>query len=450
MITETVAKFIVNTNYEHIEPEVIDRAKHAVLDFLGVTLAGSLETAGKVIAEYAREANSKAEAAIIGKGFKAYAPIAALSNGTMAHSLDYDDTCHSWPGHPTAVILPAVLALGERHRRPGKEILEAYIIGFEVGSKIGLAVGKHLRRIGWHNTGTIGSIAAAAAAAKLLRLNPQQTRTALGVSASLASGLVQNFGTMTKPLHAGNGARNGVIAALLAEKGFTAHENILEEKQGFCNVLGGAREYELEVDKLGNPWDIMASGIGFKPYPSCRGTHCAIDAALILHEEHHFNPGDIASVECIVGPMQSQILLYPRPQTGLQGKFSLEYCVSVALLEGKVHLKHFTDEEVLRPEVQKFLSKVGRTIPSGLDAATRGYPQTVVVRLQDGKEFPHTVMDDMSKGSPDNPMAVEELHSKYRECARLVLKPEQAEQALSVVSNLESLQDISQLMEILT
>jgi 2-methylcitrate dehydratase PrpD len=158
----------------------------------------------------------------------------------------------------------------------------------------------------------------------------------------------------------------------------------------------------------------------------------------------------LSAVECIVGPMQSQILLYPRPQTGLQGKFSVEYCASVALLEGEVQLKHFTDEEIVRPEVQKFLSKVRRTIPSGLDATTLDYPQTVVVRLQDGREYSRTVMHDMSKGSPDNPMTVEELHSKYRECARLVLKPEQAEQALSVVSNLELLEDISQLMEIVT
>ncbi|MFC1816875.1 MmgE/PrpD family protein [Thermodesulfobacteriota bacterium] len=450
MITEKMAEFIVNTDFEQIEPQVIDIAKNAVLDFLGVTLAGSLENSSKLIAEYTKEEDSKPEAGVIGSGFKASASIAALANGTMAHSLDYDDACQSWPGHPAAVILPAVLALGEKYRKPGKEILEAYLIGMEVGSKIGLAVGNHVRRIGWHTTGTIGSIAAASAAAKLTRLDLQQVRTALGISASLAAGLAQNFGTMTKPLHAGNGARNGVAAALLAGKGFSASQSIIEEKQGFCNVLSGAAEYELEVEQLGKPWDILATGITFKPYPSCRGTHCAIDAALTLRKEHHFNAVDIASVECIIGPMQSQILLYPRPQTGLQGKFSLEYCAAIALLEGKVQLEHFTNEYISRPQVQELLSKITRTIPSGLDEATLQHPQTVIVRLRDGEEYSHQVNYEMSKGSPENPMPLDELYSKYRECARLVLSPEQTEQAFSLISSLESLHDISELMKIVT
>lgn len=446
MSTESVSKFIVDTNYEQIEPEVMRIAKNAILDFLGVALAGTLDTGSVLVTEYAKEMNSKPEAGIIGSRLKASAPIAALANGTMAHILEYDDYCYSW-GHPTVPILPAVLALGQRYQCSGKDVLEAYLIGLEVGSKIGNLIGKRLRLAGWHNVGVIGSLAAAAASARLIRLNIEQTRIALGISASLSGGLAQNFGTMTKSLHAGSSARNGVMASLLAKKGFTADKDILEGEQGFCKVFGCGTNWESST-KWGSPWGITETG--FKPYPSCRGTHAAIDAALILRDKYHFNPEYIAEVECIIGPMQSQVLLYRHPNTSLEAKFSVEYCVSIALFEGKVKLEHFTDEKLSEPQIQQFLRKVKRVVHSGLEDPILEYPQTVIVRLRDGREFSQKVTYDETKGNPQNPMDFEEICSKYRNCAELVLKRENVERSLALISSLESLEDISVLMDIVT
>ncbi len=448
-LTEQLARFVARPGLDHVPEEAMRTVRAGFIDTVATMLAGRDEPVTRIVREHVRAKHSSlAEARLLLGDERAGAADAALVNGVAAHALDYDDVALA--GHPSTVLVPAVLAEAEAISASGLAAVRAYLVGYEVWAElIGREADAHHSK-GWHPTGVFGTVAAAAAAANLRGLDAQRARHALGIAASLASGLTANFGTMTKPFHAGNGAKNGVTAALLASKGFSASQSVIEEKQGFCNVLSGAAEYELDVEQFGNPWDVVATGINFKPYPSCRGTHCAIDAALALHKEHHFNVDDIASMECIIGPMQSQILLYPRPQTGLQGKFSLEYCAAIALLEGEVRLEHFTDDYVSKPLVQELLSKTTRTIPAGLDEATLQYPQTVIVRLQDGSEYSHQVKYEMSKGTPQHPMPLEELYSKYRKCAGLVLKPEQTEQLFSLISNLESLKDISELMAIAT
>ncbi|MBI2287835.1 MAG: MmgE/PrpD family protein [Chloroflexi bacterium] len=240
MFTEEIVKFITGISYKQLPSAVIDTSKMAILDCLGVTLAGAEESSSKIISQYVRE-TGRPEAGVIGRSFKTSIDQAAWANGTQGHALDYDDYFipdHLTPYHPTVAILPAILAVGQKHHLSGKDILLAYNTGFEVEARIALACIQQQYDLGWHTTSTLGSLGAAAAISKMLRLNEEKTAIALGIASSLAGGLRQNFGTMTKPLHAGNAARNGVVAAILAQSGFTADRNILDGPLSFGNVLG--------------------------------------------------------------------------------------------------------------------------------------------------------------------------------------------------------------------
>jgi len=444
--TERIANFIVATGFEQIPREAVDFAKGAILDCLGVTLAGSQDSSGKIVTEYVKELGGNPEAGVIGGGFKTSAPQAALANGTMAHALDYDDVAISWVAHPTAALLPAVLALGERGKLCGREVLAGYIIGFEVGAKLGAGIGPGHYAWGWHATVTLGTMGAAAAAAKMLRLDAPQTRMALGIATSLAGGTRQNFGTMTKPFHAGSAARNGVVAALLAKRGFTADEAILENPMGFCKLFSGGGDFDIAkaTQGLGDPFDIVTPGLSMKPYPCCRFTHRCLDAILYLIKEYRPRAEDVERVECKTAEFVPQVVIHPRPKSGLEGKFSMQYCMAIALLDGEVGLGQFTDEKVLDPRAQELLKRVEYVHPEGL---TPLHPEAVTIKLKDGRELCHEVA--IAKGDPGNPMGKEELAAKYRDCASFVLSAEGIQKSLDMVSHLEDLEDITELIDLL-
>lgn len=452
--TEQLASFIVHTDYSSIPEELVSLAKRAIVDYLGVTLAGSkLEQSAELIANYARGMGGEPEAGVIGKGFKVSAPTAALANGTIGHALDFDDAyaIHlGIPAHPSVPILPTVLALGEKYHLSGQRVLASFIIGLEVESRVGSILGQHLVRLGWHTTPIIGSIGSAAATSKILRLNILKTEHALGIASSLAGGLIQNFGTMTKPFHAGCAARNGIAAGLLAEQGFTANEHIFDVPAGFLGAFSGGRELDTTglTNDLESSW-IVSHGIGFKPYPSCRASHCGIDAALYLRSKYQLEADKIAEVTCHASELVCKILSYHQPRTYLEAKFCLEYCVSVALMDGEVSLQHFTSENVSDPRIQRLISKV-RMVPAknekpgndlGHELTTR-----LTVRLDDGREYSHEVV--LPKGEPENPMSEEDLASKFRDCANLILSLETTRKCMELVFNLESVRDISEFMEI--
>jgi len=448
-ITDSMVSFIVDTGYEQIPREAIEFAKRAILDCLGCAVAGSGEPSSKIITEYVNEVGAKAEAGIIASGFNSTAPEAALANGTMAHALDYDDVAVSWIGHPSVALLPAVLALAERGKLSGREVLEGYILGFEVGARLGAAIGFGHYTWGWHATVTLGTMAAAAASSKMLRLNAHQTAMALGISASLAGGTRQNFGTMTKPFHAGSAARNGVMAALLAQRGFTADEAILEGPMGFCKLFSGGAEYDIDrvTHGLGDPFDIVSPGVSMKPYPCCRLTHRCIDAILHLIGEHRPSPDDVDRVECRTSDAIPQILIHSQPKTGLEGKFSMQYCMAIAILDGEVGLRQFTDEKVLDPKAQALLKRVHFVHPQGVaPEETLSMPEAVTIRLRDGRELSHEVL--VARGDPPNPMSEQELAAKYRDCASFVLSPQDTQLSLDMVSHLEELRDVTELMDL--
>ena len=449
MVTQKLAEFVINTPYEQIPENARLSAKRAILDCLGVTLAGGSDPGSKLIVEFVKSHGGKEESGVIGAGFKTIASEAALANGTMAHILDYDDYCISFLGHPSVAILPAVLALAEKEHASGKDALAAYILGFEMGASLGPACGNHYV-VGWHCTGTMGAIGAVGAACRVLKLSVDQTRNALGITASLASGLKQNFGTMTKSLHAGNGARNGVVGALLAQMGFTANLDILESPQGFCRVFAGGQECNLSQvgATLGQNW-VIASQLALKPWPSCAGTHTSIQGALELAKEHKIKAEDVAEVECRTNPFVASAAMHHQPKEGLQGKFSVQYCVSRALLDGEVGLKHFSDEMVNQPEAQALIQKVKFVHPEEMKASfVTPLASEVVIKLKNGTVVSKKV--DSPKGEAQNPMSMTDVSTKYNGCASLVLPADAVKSSLNMVTDLEKLPDIATLMDVLT
>jgi len=450
--TEKMAAYINGMSYEQLPAAAVDAGKRCIIDCLGVAVAGREEDAGRIISEYIRD-SSKPEAGVIGGGFKTSTDQAAWVNGTIAHALDYDDyftPVGSTPYHPTSVILPAVLAVGEKLHVSGREVLLAYITGFEVEAELALAWAKPQYDLGWHTTATLGSLGAAAAVAKILSLDEEKIRMALGVASSLCGGLRKNFGTMTKPLHAGNAARNGVLAAIMAQQGFTADRDILDGSLSFGQVLGGeteqgAVEINLEVKK---EYQIVSPGVALKPYPSCAYSHWAIDAVLELKKEAAIAPDNIAEVECYTSPELTNLLIHSRPRTALEGKFSLEFCTAVALIDGEASLNQFIDEKVADSAVQELVKKVKYVHPPEMKSGLTSLGGELVIKLRDGGVYSRKV--DVARGNPGNPLTQDELINKYKDCVRLFLSPEDTEKSLEMLLNLESIADVAELMDILT
>jgi 2-methylcitrate dehydratase PrpD len=450
--TEQLAAFVVDTAFIHVPVQAYARAKEAILDGLGCALVGSPTPMGKLITEYARERSETPRAAIIGSGVKTSAPLAALANGTMAHALDFDDVNWSMSGHPTVPLLPAVLALGQEVHASGQEVLLAYTLGFEVETKIGLGVNPRHYALGWHATSTLGALGAAASCAKLLRLDVEHTRMALGIVASTAAGLRQNFGTMTKPLHPGQAAMNGVAAAQLARLGWTADANILEAPYGFCQLYAGTSQYNLDhtVKQLGNPFELLASGVGIKQYPCCAFTHRALDGMLALVQQHRLSADDVVAVECRVGRPSIEVLIHTQPQTGLEGKFSMQYCLAAALLDKRVGVLSFSDEKVRRPAAQELCERIIMTLHrEGRDQGISGeeLPVRVEVRLKDGRTVSTQVRH--AKGHPANPVSAIALQEKFEDCASGVLERPDIRQVIDLVQGLERVEDIGVLMDVL-
>ena len=439
--TEKLAQFIVETGYENIPAPAVHAAKRAIIDTLGVMLVGSQEAAGKVITSFVRSLGGEPRAWVVGAGFRTSSPNAALANGTMAHAIDYDDV--GLFGKPTGSVLPTVLALGEDLKASGQAVLEALILGIEIGSK--LSLGTNTRAMGFHPTAVFGTMGTAAAAAKLLGLDIEQTRMVLGLASSHAIGMSRNRGTMTKPYHQGKAAQSGVVSAMLVKEGFTAAPDLIEGRVGFYNAFGGDDGNDSKVtDNLGNPYSIISPGIAVKKYPACYVTHRAIDAMLQLQDKHQISPDDVAEIECQAGSTVASILVYNEPVNYLQAKFSMQFCLATALVERKVGLLEVTNEKVNDPKIKQLMKRVRLNL--GDEPSTQR--DIVTVRLKDGKEYSLGV--DRARGSAEIPLTDEEIISKYRDCAGIIMPKDKVEQALELMLNLEQLRQISELMDIVS
>ncbi|MDA8124571.1 MAG: MmgE/PrpD family protein [Deltaproteobacteria bacterium] len=448
--TAQLADFVSTIQYETLPAEAIVTAKQAILDCLGCIVAGAAEPAVKITGDYARATNSSPEAGVLCQGFKTSAELAAWINGVASHCLDYDDVgimaVHG-NMHPSVSILPVVLALGEKNHSSGKEILTAFVAGIEAQLRLATVMGKQVSAAGWHPTPVLGVMGATAAACRLLSLNAEQTRCAFGIASSFAAGLQPNFGTMTKPLHAGNAARGGVVAGLLAARGFDANQKIFEEPLGFGNLFGGKGTAErMSQERSWNEkWQIVR-GIAFKPYPSCRGTHPGIDAMLELRREFALRESDIASISCKVNPWDLELLRYHDPQNGLEAKFSLEYCLAVALLDGQVCLAHFADARVKDPKIKALIAKINCHSPADW-ADSPKLCQELTIKDHAGKEYTKKVLKP--KGDPDNPLSDQELAVKFADCAATCFSKSERQEIIERIRSLETLSEIDKLMNLL-
>ncbi|MBI2908479.1 MAG: MmgE/PrpD family protein [Chloroflexi bacterium] len=446
-VTEKLARFITEHLASAIPSQVMDIAKRQVLDTLGVALVGSLEPASAIVFNYVQSQAAAPEASVLGRNLRTTAENAALANGVAAHALDYDDT---WvpKAHPSCTVFPVVMALSEKLHLSGAEALAAFIIGLEVHGKVASA-GQNYATKGFHSTPLSGSLGATAAAARLLRLDVLQTASALGIAGSLAGGMVRNVGTMTKPLHAGNAARNGIVAASLAREGFTADEDIIDGANGFGEMFlqGWARDPKSIPDTLGSPFHIVEPGIGVKLYPSCYMHARPIDAVFALKGQYGITYDQIEWVEVVIDPglvRRSD----PEPKTGLKAKFSIQYNVAAAILDGAITLGTFSEERVRSKDMAQAMKKVRLKIDEAIPTDYASAYTVLTIGTRAGKTY--SIRVDHPVGSWWCPAPLERIVGKYQDNAHYVLTPEAVERTKELILDLENLKDINELTSTLS
>ena len=454
-ITAEVVDFICKTTYQAIPPEVIQMGKRCLIDGIGVILAGSTEPCSHIVREFIQQAGKSSQATTLGQGSrKTTAPLAALANGTSGHAMDFDDTqlstspdrIYGLLTHPTIPALSAALAVSEEKNASGKTFLESFLIGFEVECKIAEAIKPDHYKKGFHTSGTIGTFGAATSAAKLLGLSEEQTAHTLGIAASLSSGIRVNFGTMTKPLHVGRAAENGITATQLASRGYTSDRESLDSPWGYFQIFGGGFDKEKISGLMGNPYTILNPGVSIKPYPCGVLSHPSMDALLDLVKEYDIQPERVEEIRLGAGSNILNPLRYQNPQTALEAKFSLQFCLTSILLERKAGIKQFSDEFVKSPKVQDMMKKVKTSLHPGLES--KGYDKIlsiVDVKLKDGKTL--TKESGSYRGSPQNPLTEGELSEKFRECTELVLDDDQISEALNHINSIEELANVRELIQ---
>ena len=446
--TALLAEFVTKSRLEDCPEAALESARRAILDCLGVMLAGSIEPAARILQRVARAEGGSPLCSVVGTKSRTGAVWAALCNGTAAHALDFDDTNFALMGHPSAPVLAAALAAGELALADGRAVLHAFLLGFEVETTLAEVINPAHYAHGWHATCTLGTLGATATAARLLGLDAAQTRAALAVAASQSSGLKENFGTMTKPFHAGHAARSGILSALLAREGWTASDHALEGPQGFFNVLGAGKVALEPLGTLGTPWKILTTGVAVKPYPSCACTHSIIDSALELHRVQGIRPDEIAAVTVGVTAGVPRILIHSRPRNGLQAKFSAEFVAAAALTDGRVGIATFQDDRAQDPAIQRLMERVTMVVDPEIPGDRERHMWTrLTVRLKDGRSA--TIAPRPVPGHPEHPLPLAALRAKFKECAGLVLPADRVDSVAQMVESLDTCPDLRSLTAIL-
>jgi 2-methylcitrate dehydratase PrpD len=453
--TDTVAGFVTATTTAEIPQEVFRRARTALLDCIGCAIAGSRYSSSALLLDFIRECGGAPQATVVGTGMRTSAPEAALANGMLSSALLYEDTCLIMPGHSTATLLPVLLALGESRRLSGQALLDAYVIGFELEAALGPAIAPDHYERGWHATATIGTMGATAAACRLLGLDADRVRMALGIATSLAAGSRQNFGAMMQAFHSGVAARNGVTAALLAQRGFSADPAILESRMGFCNLYGiGTAKLDAAVDALGREFALLGPNLYLKLYPCGFPLQRPIDCAIELADAHDLHPDDIEEIVCGVHYLIPETVFHVSPQTGLQGRTSIPYCVARAIIDRRMGLAQFTDEKVQEPAVRALMARVKTVVPPELSRESlRGKvnaiaaPAVMQIRLRDGRTLNTRV--EQFRGAGERPLTHAEVTGKFRECAGVVFDETRVARVQSMIEGLDALPDVAELAALL-
>jgi 2-methylcitrate dehydratase PrpD len=445
MITDTLSRFVAETGIADIPDAVFVAAQNALIDTLGVALAGVHEPAANIAARWVEENGSRTQATIWGRALAASAAEAAFVNGTSAHALDFDDSHPSARGHASASLVPSAVAAGEVVGASGRGVLAAYAIGLEVAAKIGRMFGHgHLQR-GWHPTASVGLLGSTAVAARLWGLDAGELARAWGLAGSQVGGLARNFGTMTKPFHAGHAARNGLLSAWMAKRGFTADDAIFDSPGGVFAVYGGddGEPAESVMASLGAPWEILDPGNFVKRWPCCYSNHRALGGLYTLIDKHRLRAEEISEVAIGFLPGGDRALVSRNPKTGLEGKFSIEYVIAAALLDGPITLGTFTDAMVQRPAVQALMKKVRRfRLPDAKIYSGIAGHNDISVTTPRGS---FALRAERVPGSPAWPMTAPDRAVKFIDCAEPMLGKPGAEHLLERIKHCVELSDIREL-----
>ncbi|MDH5534952.1 MAG: MmgE/PrpD family protein [Betaproteobacteria bacterium] len=455
-LTEAVALFIDGAALQRMPGAAPEKAKKVIADTFAVIVAGAGSEVAAPLMAYLDASGESGDTPLLGTNVRASREAAALVNGTFGHALDFDDVLSMMPAHPSAIILSALLSAPDGSRLTGSALLAAYITGIEVGARIGEAMTLGHYGRGFHGTGTLGLFSAVAALCKYAALDVNTTRTAFGIAASTASGLQRNFGTMTKPLHTGWAARSALTALHLARSGLTAAPDVLEAKAGFFFAYGTPEsDPGTAVQALGNPWVIVDPGIALKRFPCCYASHRGMDGVLMVRKKLGLTAETLAHLECRMPPGGMQVLTYPAPVTGLEGKFSLEYSLAAGVLDGEYTLWSFSDEAVRRPEIAPLLKRIDAHEDArcaGGDArarssGSRGHVE-VIATLHDGRA--ETVRVDRAPGHPQRELTWDDLRGKFLDCAAhagLARAPTEA--AFERITRLETCDDVGEIVNLL-
>lgn len=449
-LTASLGTFARDLRFEDIPAEGIQRAKASILDAIGCALAGSSTDEAVPVRNMVLADGGEPVARLFGTPHRLPPAAAALANATAGHALDYDDSSPPMIGHPSITLASSTFALADRDHLSGRDVIAAYVAGLDVGARLGRYLNPSHYAAGWHATATLGTLASATACAKLTGLDQKGIRTAVGIAASSASGIRKNFGSMVKPLHAGFAARNGVIAALLAGYGHTADLDALDGERGFIDVFGGATRANLDGVRfdIAQPLEIVRSGVGIKRYACCGCTHSALDALLAIRGKHHPDPSKVKRIDITMNSLVPDILVHHNPTSPAQAKFSMEYCLAVALLDGDCGIAQFSEERVHEPSVRALTARVSPRVDEAIVYSNGVYPGTVTVHMEDGQAYSQHAEEAL--GHPDFPLSLPDLRAKFLSCATLAMTQSRAEQAFDALANLEQIADLNTLTELLT
>ena len=459
--TGAVVDFISRTRLTDFPSEAVAIAKRCIIDGFGVMLAGSTQATSRILRGHVRATDARADATAFGpEVFKTGAASAALLNGTSGHALDWDDTQLATSAdrifglltHPTIPPLVAALAIGERQHASGAQLLEAFLTGFEVECKIAEAIHPNHYKKGFHSSGTVGTFGAVTAVAKLLGLDQEKVAHALAIAASSASGIRVNFGSMTKPLHVGRAAQNGVVAAQLAAAGFTGGKDALDPPWGFFQTFSHGEGFDADriVGKLGNPHTIVWPGVSIKPYPCGVLGHPTMDAMRRLVIGNDVRPDEIAAIRVRAGSNILNPLRYSIASNELEAKFCPAFMVGAIALRRKAGIHEFNDEFVRSAPMQQMMRKVQRVLDPNIEA--QGWEKirsTVEVDLTDGRTLVEHA-DERYRGGPDLPFTRAELYEKFSDCASLVLAETGIDEAFGMIESLENLANVGALVRSLS
>ena len=454
--TTTLSKWIAGLRYGDLPSAVTPWVKAAVLDYFAVALAGCKAEGLAILRKYVASQYAGGDATLIGEAERMSPEAAALYNGTMAHWEEYDDATFGMSGHPSVVIMPALFAAAEVYGGDGKRFVSAYVAGFETCAKIGRAINPQSIVLGYHPTAIIGTLGAAAAVSNLLGFDVAQTENALGIAASYSSGLRPQLGFMVKPLHAGLAARGGLAAALLTEGGFGSARGIVENRHGYANAFSGGKPNELEAleAKIANPLEILDPGIAFKIFPSNFHTQAGVVAVLQMVKEDGVRAQDVERVRCLANHMIQHSLWNDDPQTGLEGKLSLHYCVAAALVDGQLEVEQFRDERVKDPLVRDLIRRV--SIEPHPDMAKLDFTKgkdflgmEVVIELRNGRTVSRHVKSGFSVPGLDGSELHPALVDKFTRNAKRVLAGAAIDECLARVRALERVAGAREMLEML-